>query len=413
MHIVGYDTAFGECFLIDEPEKNRALLVDYGSDTPYILESVRKNILEDFRKREFSILLTHFHQDHINGFWKASLSGEIDIHTVYIPDIFSMRRARVRFDFLQLQVLSDLFSSVVLERKPAEITLYSLLKQLTGIRAKIVFLHSGNEFSFASQNFQVLWPNFNILNIDPRIEKSLIPLLQKFGIVDHSIGFDDGGKGPVSIQYVDDFINALLDAYGAFAGSEYENLQSLMGRVEEAFQVMSRFFTTQARELSEEVSDSFLNDLKGRLAGIKNQGNRISIVFQDQPRERMSRILMTGDIPASDMKKIIAGPTKNTGSFPLSQKYTAIKAPHHGTYTHFVESFPPCDYFLISNGQPSSAHKKWGKISYLYSGFYASNKGCQIECTYPRCQILDMKKEGANPCEHCKKGSKRIRVDFS
>lgn len=413
MYIVGYPVAFGECFLIDEPKKNMALLVDYGSDTPCILEDVRKNILKEFREREFSVLLTHFHRDHVNGFWETSLSNEIDIHTVYIPDIFGMRRAQVRFDFLQIQVLTDLFSSVVLERKPTEITLYSLLKQLAGTRTKIAFLHSGNEFSLASQRFQVLWPNFNIINIDPRIEKSLIPLLQKFGIVDHGIGFDEGEKGPVSIQYVDDFIDALSDAYRALASNEYESPQSLMGRVEEEFRKMSQFFSTRAEELSKEVSNSFLSDLKGRMAGIKNQGNRISIVFQDQPQESISKVLMTGDILAADMKKIIAGPTKNTDGFPLSQKYIAIKAPHHGTHTHFVEFFPPCNYFLISNGQPSSAHKRWGKISYLYSGFYASNKGCRIECTYPRCQILGMKKSGANPCEHCKEGNKHIRVDFS
>lgn len=413
MQITGYNVAFGDCFLIDEPGKNVALLVDYGSDTPQVLDDVRQNILDTYRDRAFSILLTHFHQDHINGFWKTNLADEIDVHTVYIPDIFGMRAAKVRFDFLQLQVLSDLFSSIVLESRPAEVTLYSLLKRLADMRTKVAFLHSGDEFLFASQTFQVLWPNFNILNIDSRIEKSLIPLLQKFGIVNDNTNFNDEEKVPVSIQYVDTFIDVLLDAYRALSDNEPEYSSALMSRVEEEFQRMSQFFVARTWGLARENPDSFLSELKERLVGIKNQGNRISVVFQDQPREGTSMVLMTGDVTSADMKKIIAGPSKNPGSVCLSRRYTLIKAPHHGTDTHFAETFPLCDYFLISNGEPAPAHKRWGKISYLYSGFYASNKGCQIKCTNPRCQILAMKKIGAKPCELCGKSRKYIRVDFS
>ena len=124
MELSMYNVKFGDCFLLDEPAAGEALLVDFGSDTPDRLTSVSNDIVSRCGGRELSVLLTHFHQDHINGFWRTHLPDQVNVRTVYLPNIIAMRQTATRLDFLQLEVLRDLLSSVVLEQKSVEVTIH-------------------------------------------------------------------------------------------------------------------------------------------------------------------------------------------------------------------------------------------------------------------------------------------------
>lgn len=395
MKITGQYVGFGDCFTVDEPKRNETLLVDFGSDTPCVLRKAEKDILNCCEGRRFSVVLTHFHQDHINGFWETDLPQKIDIQTVYLPDILAMRRTETQFDFLQVQLLYDLFSAVVLNRKPVEITLYSLLERLTKNRAKVVFSQCGSSFQFAGQEFQILWPNFSVLKLDSRFERSLSDLLLRLELLDGDESLDRDEKKRAHIWYVDDIINLLLEGYSALHRGEAEAARGRFNRIEESLLPILERFSDWGEHLSRDVLDA----IKQRMATLKNQGNRISLVFQDTPQGGRSRLLMTGDATAADLKRIIAGNGKNLGGPSLAEEYTAIKAPHHGTNSHFVPDFPACGHILISNGTPSPQHRNWGKISYLYRGFYASHRGCQIHCTSNRCQTWE--KRGMKPCSSC------------
>lgn len=129
------------------------------------------------------------------------------------------------------------------------------------------------------------------------------------------------------------------------------------------------------------------------IESIKYQENRISVVFQDFPRELEANLLMTGDIPKSEIKKIE----------PQIEDvhYKVIKAPHHGTPTYYWKNLPKSDTIMISNGEPRSQHRNWGKIAYEYAGFYNSNKKCKIVCTNYRCQMEDLQQRGAQRCSLC------------
>ena len=129
------------------------------------------------------------------------------------------------------------------------------------------------------------------------------------------------------------------------------------------------------------------------IESIKCQENRISVVFQDFPCELEANLLMTGDIPRPEIKKI--------ESQIKDVHYKVVKAPHHGTPTYYWENLPKSDAIMISNGKPCSQHRKWGKIAYEYAGFYNSNKKCKIICTNYRCQMEDLQQRGAQRCCPC------------
>lgn len=123
------------------------------------------------------------------------------------------------------------------------------------------------------------------------------------------------------------------------------------------------------------------------IESIKCQENRISVVFQDFPCELEANLLMTGDIPRPEIKKI--------ESQIKDVHYKVVKAPHHGTPTYYWENLPKSDAIMISNGKPCSQHRKWGKIAYEYAGFYNSNKNVRLFV-----RIIDAKWKICSSVEH-------------
>lgn len=401
MELNMYNVQFGDCFLLDEPKAGQALLVDFGSDTPDILKPVADKIAKRCDGRELSVLLTHFHQDHINGFWKSDLPDLVNVRTVYLPDIMAMRKTATQLDFLQLEVLRDLLSSVVLERRPAEITLYTLLDKLVRAGSRAVFLQRGCPFDLLSARFQVLWPDFSVLNIHPRVEKGFVSLLEDLGLWEVPARFSDGEKVRVRIEPVDHFIDRLTHAYSLLAEGGTELAREALPALGESLEELGQYI----RERVGAPSDTLLARLKERMAAAKNQGNRLSIVFQDEAVGGSSRLLMTGDAAAPDLRRIINHKVEDFPGFYFSQKYAAIKAPHHGTGSHFLPDLSDCQTILVSNGEPALRHLGWGKISYLYGGFYHSHRGCEIQCTNPRCELkekIGKKMTSIKPCASCK-----------
>lgn len=396
MELNMYNVQFGDCFLLDEPKAGQALLVDFGSDTPDILDSVADKIAKRCDGRELSVLLTHFHQDHINGFWKSDLPNQVNVRTVYLPNIMAMRETATQLDFLQLEVLRNLLSSVVLERRPAEITLYTLLNKLVKAGSRAVFLQRGCTFDLLSARFQVLWPDFSVLNIHPRVEKGFVSLLEELGLLgnlDRSL-YEESRR--VRIEPVDHFIDRLTHAYALLAEGGAELVQEALPALGESLEEMERYVRVRVGA----PSNALLARLRERMAAAKRQGNRLSIVFQDEAVGGSSRLLMTGDATAPDLRRIINHKVENFPGFSFSHKYTAIKAPHHGTDSHFLPDLPDCQTILVSNGKPAPRHLGWGKISYLYGGFYHSHRGCEIQCTNPRCRLIQMAR--IKRCAFCK-----------
>jgi hypothetical protein len=391
-----YNVGFGDCFLLSDDAQN--LLVDFGSDTPGVLSGIANDIENLNCGKELSVLMTHFHKDHINGFWETNLPGKVNIGNVYIPDIFAMRETLGELTFLQLHVLSDIFSSRVLNKKPVQITLYSLLKSLMNINTNIHFLNRGCTFPFASRDYKVLWPCFSKLNLHKKVEAAVLALLARID----GIRTTPRGESPSDepIPYADSFLNltdsfteALLIGYGRLAQGGLQDSQ-IMESIDGALKIISDDIEKWEPHLPEKLID----ELNAEVRSMRQQENKISIVFQDKPVDGVSSLLMTGDIPVSELKKIIFN--KDISCYmEMSVKYRIIKAPHHATNSHFTNLLPSCDKILASNGHPNYSHGKWGKISYQYGSFYSSHKGCQMICSNKRCELDEL--NNVNNCANC------------
>lgn len=395
MNLRMYNVQFGDCFLLEGETEN--LLVDFGSDTPCVLSNTANDIINCCDGKKLSVLFTHFHKDHINGFWETRLSNKINVSNIYIPDIFAMGRTSGKLTFLQLHILSDIFASVVLQNKPVQITLYSLLKSLANIRTNIYLLERGRTFAIAPQTYQVLWPSFNELHLHKKAEKAIIALLADIGFIKskntHQY-MDEIQYDSIDLGSIDYFIKTLLDGYLALIQGEIQN-SKFMDSIDNAFATMSKEVDQRCSNLSEKL----INDLKTVINSMQNQENKMSIVFQDKAINKMSSLLMTGDITVPELKKIISNENIGYPNFKISKKYTVIKSPHHATNSHFTNLLPSCDTILASNGVPSSSHPKWGKISYQYGSFYGSHKGCKMLCTNARCELSEL--SGTESCENC------------
>ena len=394
MKIKMYNVGFGEAVLLKKSADGREenLLVDFGSDTPEnciadIGQTIGKNvnvtteIYNDTKDEEVSILLSHFHMDHICGVLETDLLDHVCLKRTYIPNLLLMQSRDNTYSFLQIQILRELFESVYLYEEKVKFSLYDLLVKLTNNNATIQFVKAGDHFDFAGDSYSVLWPDFGKIKVNKKVSDSLTKLLQ---LIDAD--FNDNGE--YTLRFIDEYIGALCDAYRRYEETrgdvkiDLDYIKNLQNRITEYYFPL---LLNQNKQIMKLIAAS--------IESIKCQENRISVVFQDFPRELEANLLMTGDIPRPEIKKI--------ESQIEDVHYKIIKAPHHGTPTYYWKNLPKSDTIMISNGEPRSQHRNWGKIAYEYAGFYNSNKKCKIICTNYRCQMEDLQQRGAQRCDPC------------
>lgn len=77
MKIRQYNMEFGDCFLFTEPgEEDSCLLVDCGFKVINSCGNVINDIHRDIsRYKKKEALITHFHQDHIDGLTELTKKG--------------------------------------------------------------------------------------------------------------------------------------------------------------------------------------------------------------------------------------------------------------------------------------------------------------------------------------------------
>lgn len=395
MKIKMYNVGFGEAVLLKKAANGREenLLVDFGSDTPEnciadIGQTISKNdnvtteIYNDTKGEEVSVLLSHFHMDHIYGVLETDLLDHVCLKRTYIPNLLLMQSRDNTYSFLQIQILRELFESVYLyEEKKIKFSLYDLLVKLTNNNATLQFVEAGDHFDFAGDSYSVLWPDFGKIKVNKKVSDSLTKLLR---LIDAD--FNDNGE--YTLRFIDEYIGALCDAYRRYEETsgdvriDFDYIKNLQNRIAEYYFPL---LINQNKQIMKLIAAS--------IESIKCQENRISVVFQDFPRRLEANLLMTGDIPRPEIKKI--------ESQIEDVHYKVIKAPHHGTPTYYWKNLPKSDTIMISNGEPRSQHRNWGKIAYEYAGFYNSNKKCKIICTNYRCQMEDLQQRGAQRCNPC------------
>lgn len=372
-----YDVEFGDSFLLYEEEEN--LLVDLGSiDSSLNFDPLRDSIRNESANKRLSLLLTHFHKDHWSGLRNQTPGHELpSLNKVYLPDIFQMRSLG-KLDVIVRSLLSEFLDAVILERAP-RFSLADLLREvLPGLPAnQICFLSRGDVFQIDKQGYEVLWPRTDSNIIVPKRNKSLREFLERAENKLLLSGSENGLLNSLEI-----LANSLLTDFARFLDNN--SVRNMTWYEERPYEQIYEQVQMLERLLMEELhSDDgeFRNKVQYYADSLKHDWNRISLVFHVRKNEG---VLMTGDIPKSMLNDIVHG---KYGAPELQESYTVIKAPHHGTSSHFCAILPQCQYLCISNGM-GNAH--YQSISEQYEYVYGSlGKKASIRCTNAaRCEFI-------------------------
>lgn len=409
MELYLFNVGFGECCLLKENNEN--LLVDFGSDSgskQTIIANTTREIQQLCEEQPLSVLLTHFHDDHINGLTtylntksQPPANLPFKFQTFYIPDVFAQSYSNAGIGYIHLLLLKDIFDAIIIHKKPI-ISLYELLKAFANNKSHIKFLKRGDTFSLSDTKFDVLWPCFECIKIHKKTVNRTINTLSQLGFIkapsqqnQKALAAEDNDN---SIAIIDEFADQLSSAFLKLYQAEAVD-QETMTLLEVAYEKLADKCTTITLS-SQTVTASYLKSVGNSLV---NEANKLSIVFQDAGTHDSSKLLMTGDITKTELEKLVRKDKALRSTMPqIKEKYKLIKAPHHGTQSHFIPNLPKCDIITASNG--STSHAKWGKIAFEYGTLYVSNRHCKMLCINPRCELVDLAKQGkAIQCSNCPK----------
>lgn len=420
MKVRMYNVEFGESILLDGETEN--LLVDFGSEKgdDTLLTKVADDIMRESAGKCIYSMLSHFHKDHINGFLKTNLSQSVEIKKLFIPSVVEMDTKGGRISCAQIEVLKDIFEAIILQKKGSgsknpEITLYSLLKKIMDTKShvrSVHFLKRGDSFFFENSRYDVLWPDFDHIKLHGKTVKKVIKVSEWLGIVQKSDGKDDGAEEKkISFRLVDEFIGAIVEVYKELAAQEEsgdfspesreEQYRDLMNEAAEKYEKIVQLIQEKALVLD----DDQITELQAVVRSIGNNQNRISIVCHNIEAEDESRIMLTGDVENTDLELIVNNDPQLKVSMPIAERYAIIKAPHHGTDTHYIPTLPQSKYILTSNG---GGNKAYHPIFHCYGGFYGANRGSimkctnRMDCTKYRCELYGLDAAGKGiRCPNC------------
>ena len=164
-----YNTYFGDCYMVKNEGSN--LLVDFGihscasvwKNTYGDRQNLIKGIAEDIVKRyeQVSVLITHFHTDHIYGLIYMYKSGlkkyKGFFNKIYVPNVWGNPFSIVA-SLLEEMLLRIQFKQALLPGKTC--SLIDLVEFLCANARNVELLSRG--VSFENDKYLVLWPSKNI-----------------------------------------------------------------------------------------------------------------------------------------------------------------------------------------------------------------------------------------------------------
>ena len=369
-----YNVEFGDGFLLLGGTEH--LLVDLGSiDRTVDFAPIRDDIRSLCDTARLSLLLTHFHKDHWSGLRDQPAAHALPpVHRVYLPDLFGLR-VPGRQDVLVDSLLGELLEAVVLNRAP-EFTLAELLRQvLPRSGGRVVPLHRGDEFTVDGVTYQVLWPRLEVKDITRRRRAAFRRFLER---LERSV---NASEGESIWRTVNDLADVLLRDFAE--EMDLPRQMDLLPRQLPGYEALSASAARLAQRLQPLYmtgGQTFQAQMRYYAKALQEEWNKVSLVFQGGPPG--GGVLMTGDVPGNVLERQAKGVY---GHPYFLDGYQIIKAPHHGTDTHFCASLPPCDFLCISNG---AGNQRYQKISRNYEGTYGVlGRRTALRCTNDRCEF--------------------------
>lgn len=375
MDITMFQMGFGESILLHQ-EKS-CLLVDCGSESP-CKKDYFDNVVQELKQYDQrSLLISHFHQDHINGIETLYKDNNRFFDVVYLPDIFE--NGNVALELLILQHLMELK-----HKKGEDYQIWQLLYDLIKAKNNVQLIQKGVSFEGASCRFKALWPI--------KDNKKIAAQWNNIRQTAHVAGF------PIEEEIT--FIANKLRSAVQWLTRDVDTFSKYKMAKEETDVSLTRFrdlHTDYVKLLNakDEESKRIRENLKTIFKEFKE--NEYSIVFHTEDDYQL-QILMTGDITKDGMKEIKKNLTMP--SVQLKDHYDVYKAPHHGTESHYCNPEFVYDRLLISNGE-TPKYKNRGEISEQY---LSDNRAQHVYCTNAmkrRCSYIDQNKKSAKVCVDC------------
>lgn len=354
-----HDVEYGDCTVL-VGRSNSILMVDCGSVSRYTRHGeteIDRRFAEIFdryggaRQRQF--LLTHCHRDHMNGFLKKLRQDPNYFDRVYIPALPAA--ARGACPVLEFAVFSHFFSvpqSDFAQVNTTCLRLFSLLDGTVGAE-RIFTLRAGDVFALDGDFYAVLSPEPADFPFDPMLAEAAEALNVCLASPFHT------GCEAEFLRVKDEFLRIFERCQRAFAPSDRETpgrrrvlldaLADLWDRLEAMRAEISR--SPAAPDIREILDRTVLRTLYTETL------NDLSLVFHNVRAGGASSadILMTGDVSDAVLSRLAP---------KLYDGYYAVKAPHHGTESHYspVLGDIAAAHLLISNGD----YHAGGEISQRY-----------------------------------------------
>lgn len=341
-----YNAYFGDCFILKDINSN--LLVDFGihncaqvyNCTYTNRQKLIESIADDIRKRyeKLSVLITHFHNDHICGLiymYKSGLGKFSGLfNKIYIPDVWGNPFTVVT------SLLEEMVLRVQLKKTglPGTIaSLFDLIEFICNSARNVILLSRG--ITFENDKYLTLWPP------KKTCKAVYAAILAEMDIPDGLIG----DLYELS-QNICDHVQNVLGNGEIVENNNLERIQDFRRNYE-------NLIAQYESQMENFVSFEQLNKL----------GHKINVVFHNDVCGD-ENVLFTGDAEISHMDYIVFAP-----DYKMHPKYKFIKVPHHGTPKHYYDFtlFQP-EHILIPNGAVNGhVHKAAYMIDLRYGNLTA------------------------------------------
>lgn len=347
-----HNVEYGECIVLGGAH-HEILMVDCGSINQKIREGdvdfsayVDPTLMErysDCSSRAF--LLTHYHRDHLCGLYQmlAKRGGYFD--QIYLP----VSPADSHGQRLLLEFALFVYAFLPRQSDYAQVNLSALRifsRVAKSAGAERVFpIEGGSCFSFDGVTYDVLWPKgegypFSDL-FASAVESLNICLASPF--------LPDAARRFLDLKACCGKAYAACCAAAPLQPEAIARLEGLLEQVDALIPEL-RLLPT-APDIVQLLTDP------ATTAAYSDELNAASVIFHNRRTREASfdDLLMTGDA-APESLDAVAG--------ELYGDYYIVKAPHHGTATHWSHwlSELAASHILISNG----AYQKGGKIAAEY-----------------------------------------------
>lgn len=362
MQIKMYNMEFGESILVRH--NGEGLLIDCGSEDGNTLVIQTCAIARELNKlNKKSLMISHFHDDHINGLPYLS-NCQVGFDTIYLPNIFCNQSPG-----LQLLLLKDYLQNRYV-RTGSGSTVWNLIKKLIRQNSRLVLLEAGSDFNQLGSTFHTYWPDSENLLFSKEIIKFIEE--QKQNLLKILLSTEQSGDYADRLSYIFKTIFEISEEISCFVnayveGREYreDNLRKIDDRLASLFQIQI--------DINEKTVKSIVKKIHYR-------ENMYSIVCCADLAEDKNT-LFTGDITEAHLNSIIKSICEDYPNF----EFYCIKAPHHGTTRHMGNIHEiNCRNVIISNGNTSYCSR--GKISQNYQNYIGN-----VMCTNGmpgRCDIV-------------------------